>query len=421
MNDVEQAVVRFYLASPDFNGIPLAQLRDSLEGADDFLSTLDESVAEGRISINFGDRHVNPHIKAFPPEDPLDQIRKLRETPSDHACVYPEPKLLMEQRLRTRYRNRPFSRRLARGQPQLETLSFDLAVLERYRNDPRYYYYCDDVSGRIVVRDSYYQSTDMPEHDQVFMQSFGFSFDRRGERYVAVCLRDLAGLSPEHQQVWNLYLRDGDIRIHPGFIAQILGQWTDGVSVFTAVLEEERQVNALCDLMGRAPLFRSVPGWDERPAELSFLIRPTSREFATFIGSLDKLLSDNLNIEFFGNDIIRTKEIKKKDGSVETRPKGSVEMLEEWTSRVVSPGGSEAISAVKDCIKAFRDVRNLRNPGAHKLNDNVFDRELNVRQKDLMQQVYSAIRTLRLLFVSHPAAKDHRIPGWLEKGQIWLQ
>jgi hypothetical protein len=94
----------------------------------------------------FGDAHPNPHIKAFD-EDALDvQIEKLHNTDLlPQACVYPSHSHLKNSVEPATFQGRPFTLRLALGEPQLSYEPFDLSILEFYRNDPRYFYETDDT------------------------------------------------------------------------------------------------------------------------------------------------------------------------------------------------------------------------------------------------------------------------------------
>jgi hypothetical protein len=80
----------------------------------------------------------------------------------------------------------PFTLRLALGDGQLEYRPFDLAVLEDYRNDPRYIYQSNDISGWISVHDEHYTSAAMREPDKVMLETFGFCYDDDMNRAVAV-------------------------------------------------------------------------------------------------------------------------------------------------------------------------------------------------------------------------------------------
>ncbi len=96
-------------------------------------------VREGKVSIVFGDRHPNAHIKAFPSEPVAEQLSKLDSNAFEpqHVCAYPTEAHMVTVIGPTDYADRPFTRRWALGTPQLDFESFDLSVLEYYRN-PRY-------------------------------------------------------------------------------------------------------------------------------------------------------------------------------------------------------------------------------------------------------------------------------------------
>ena len=138
---------KYYLESGDFNGLPVRQAAPTIGECRQLLRTL---IEQGLAVVNFGDRHPNPHILAFEPEDVDVQLRKINTSAVEDACIYPSTEYLSARVDITRYPGRPFTQRLALGAPQLKLAAFDLAVLERYRNDPRYVYRTDDVQGLIL-------------------------------------------------------------------------------------------------------------------------------------------------------------------------------------------------------------------------------------------------------------------------------
>src|SRR5205823_3781692 len=118
---------------------------------------------------------------------------------------------------------------------QLSFRSFDLSVLEFYRNDPRYEYENRDLDGSISVRNEFYKSPEMHQRDQVVLQTFGFSYDNKLNRAVAVFLRYLADLSSEHQQIWRAKELSEKYRLHPDYFTQtIIGDFTSHIPVSTA-------------------------------------------------------------------------------------------------------------------------------------------------------------------------------------------
>src|SRR5262249_3700336 len=146
---------------------------------------------------------INPHVIRVGFEPKETQIAKLAATDLHQTCIYPRPRYLAAVVDTARYTREPYKLCLALGEPQLTHRSFDLSVLETYRNDPRYRYENNDINGSISVRDGASGLHGMEERDEVFLQTFGFSYDDDLNRAVAVYLRYLADLSSEHQQVWK--------------------------------------------------------------------------------------------------------------------------------------------------------------------------------------------------------------------------
>lgn len=60
---------------------------------------------------------------------------------------------------------------LALGDAELSHRAFDLAVLERYRSDPRYIYRNDDMSGMIGIHDEFFGPGKSPDRDQISLQT----------------------------------------------------------------------------------------------------------------------------------------------------------------------------------------------------------------------------------------------------------
>ncbi len=69
----------------------------------------------------------------------------MRERALGAARVYPERTYLERVVDRDQYQGRPYTLGLALGDAELFHRAFDLSVLERYRNDPRYLYQAADV------------------------------------------------------------------------------------------------------------------------------------------------------------------------------------------------------------------------------------------------------------------------------------
>lgn len=410
-----------YLSSPDFNGVSLAVLLMSvMSDWATVRANLIGLVVQECLGVVFPDADDNPHILRFGFEELDTQVRKL-ESVDDlrHVCAYPRSRHLRTVVNPSSYEGRPFTLELAWGEPQLSYRTFDLAVLEAYRNDPRYYYRNDDIEGSISIREEFYSSAEMPNRDKVLMQTFGFAYDENRNRVVAAFLRYLSVLSPEHQQIWKAREVRDSYRLHPEYYGSAVGDWSGGgVSVFVALLMELDVINCMARAMGRPPLFRRDFGPDAgtKPPELTFLVRPTSKELNDFVLALDKVLSDNINKDFFCGEVTAETEEERRDGKIAVRAKGTLSMLDEWLRKKIRLPDWEPW---KTALATLHEVRDLRQRPAHALDDNVFDQEYLRRQRNLADRAYQAVRTIRLLLANHPKTKGIEVADTLRRGLVW--
>lgn len=410
------AITCFYLSSPDFNGMDVLQALPASLGLEyaDIIDALSQLMAEEKVGVVYSDTDVNPHILRVGYDPKEVQIAKLA-TVDAHACVYPLPKHLERVVDPSQYQDRPYLLCLALGEPQLAYRAFDLSVLEVYRNDPRYRYVCDDISGHICATGEY--AEDMPESDRVMLQSFGFCYDDELNRAVAVFLYRLSRLTAEHQQIWRARELQGDYALHPDFWQRaIAGRFGEGVSVFSAFLEELRLINRMAEAMGRPRLFRKDYRDDSRPVGFSFLVRPTLKELNDFVLLLDKMISDNINKDFFLHEVALEREQIRADGRVVVERKGTLAILEDWIRDRFHTDDWEPIDSM---FSFFGRVRRMRQRPAHALDDNVFDQSYFRQQRDLIVGAYESLQTLRLLLANHPAAGQVPVPRRLSKGTIW--
>ena len=410
------AVAKYYLASGDFNGLPVRTLYKDDTTKALVRTTLRQLIDGGQITMEFGIRHINPHIKALPPDPSQnEQLQELTKNDLESVCAYPSPAVLATVVGSSECHDRPFTRRLMLGEAQLAFHAFDLSVLELYRNDPRYYYTSDDIRGSISIHDAFYQHAQMHERDRVLLQTFGFGYDESLNRAVMVFTRYLHDLSPEHQQIWNAKRLNGSYKLHPDYYRNaIVGAWGTKLSLFQAFLEELKHINAMAKLIGKPALFRNE--FEERPRGFSFLVRPTTKEFNDFVLLLDQTMSDNLNKDFFRGDIDLESETTRPDGKIVIAQKGTIQLLEQWFQKKMRFSDPQPFN---DMLAIFREVRKARQHPAHTAEDSIFDQKIFKDQRELAVRAYDAVRTIRLMLANHPAVRDYKVPEKLFKGEIW--
>ncbi|HEX3777518.1 MAG TPA: hypothetical protein VHV51_23770 [Polyangiaceae bacterium] len=410
--DLVQRVTRFYLESADFNGCPASSVVQGDTSRN--RARIRRLVAERRLDILTSSLELNPHIKRLGVPKVEKQLEALASASTlREICLYPHPDVLKNAVDVSLYAGSPFKLELALGASQLSTHAFDLTVLEFYRNDPRYTYSCDDIHGWISISDDYYESTEVPQRDQILLDTFGFAYNGRLERAVTTFVCYLAKLSPEHQQLWNAKRLGDEFKMHPDFFrTQILGDWPERLPIFTAFWMELEIVSAIATRMGRPPLFRNVK---IRPKKFAFLVRPTLSEFNDFVLLLDKALSDNLNAKFFGDDLPLERESIRADGKIVVTSKGTLALLDEWLH---SRFRTDDQAALKEMMATLREIRKLRQHPAHGLHSDIFDQKYFHEQRDLIVKAYTAVRTLRLIFENHPAARGIEVHPMLRDGKI---
>jgi len=412
---IEQAVVEYYLKSNDFNGIQIWNLL-SVVGKEwvEIKQLIQDLIKSDLIRIIDEKTDINPNIIRIGFEPLEIQLEKANADEPGYMCLYPGKSILKKMVNPDDYKSEPYKLRLALGEPQLSYVSFDLSVLEFYRNDPRYRYENDDIQGRI-----HYNNEQMPESDKAFLETYGFAYDENLSRAVAVFLRYLADLTPEHQQIWKAKELPDSFKLHPAYYRNtIIGDWGEGVPICQALLMELFIINQMSEAMERPPLFRNDYGGEDKPKKFHFLIRPTLEEFNNFVLLFDKMLSDNINKDFFMNEICYEEEQIRKDGKIIVTQKGTLQLLDEWIRKFFRPADwlrwNEAITSLKE-------IRKLRQKPAHVIEEDIFDQKYFKDQRDLILNAYSAIRTIRLIFANHPKVRKASIdiPDCLKEGKIW--
>lgn len=431
-------ITNFYLNSRDFNGISLEDLykKSSLK-EDKFKEEIAALIKNRKIDLIYEGDIPNPHIKPFPAPAIDKQIEKLNQYKiDDHikqseasaetfgkgdikisfvqgigCCVYPAPEHLKNKVDWKKYVSRPFTLRLAMGEWQLRPYFFELGILAIYRNDPRYKYHTDDITGSI----SYVDEKLLNASDQIFIEHFGFGFGDGGVRAVAILLTDLAKLTPEHQQIWKAKMLGGyyKYRLHPEFRRSILGDFYEKESIFSAFLKELEVIKDMSEKISNISLINKTFEYDEKPENFGFLILPTLREYELFCHTLDRMMSDNLNKEFFKDKI--TESDLSEGETMEKIDNQLIRKLEIWINKTVrfSDHGPK-----DEMFKTFREIRCLRSKPAHSHFKNEWSLRFYEDQKKLIKQAYTAIRTLRLILANHRNTKSVKVPDWLFKGEI---
>ncbi len=410
MDEICKNILRHYLESSRFNGARIDSSWDR--------SIIRSHIETGTLEIVGPGMFPNPYIKPFSGVPVERQLQEF-DSNADDSCLYPGRSLLEEAVKNSAYEGRPYTKRVALGGGQLDGVYFDISVLEQYRNDPRYYYWANDINGQVCIKDEHYESHEVDERDKVLLETFGFGFNESYERCVVSLLWYISTLSGEHQQIWAAKeLLGKDFKMHPDYYRNnIIGDWGKRLPICEAFVMELSLINEMANKIKSENLFRNDYS-AARPKEFAFLIRPTLSAFNSFVLLLDQMMSDNINKRFFDGEITDEYDHVRDDGKIEVRKKGTIAILEEWIDRYFQPQDRGPINEMK---AAFKKVRKLRQKPAHSIQEDVFDQKYIREQRELILDAYGAIRTLRLILANHPKVKANPpdINEQLWNGEIW--
>ncbi len=374
-----EVVTKYFTSSSDFNGILVDRLTSILRTTTaEVTNGLERLLKQGKVSVSFASHQSNPYIKRLADLPVHEQLRRIHsESPSTY-CVYPAEAILKNRTDIETFSNRPFTRRLALGEPQLIPVFFELAVLERYYRDPRFHFEFHDYSGQIVISDAAYKAPDLPERDKVLLNTFGIGYDKHRNRVVVVYLRYLSDLSPEHQQFWLSHIISDECSMNSDYArATINGEWPEYHSAYRALITEIIELNKLALLIGKAVLFHDTFE-NSRPAGFLPMLRPTMHNFHDFVHLLDKMVSENINRDFFRGEISLEQEIPRRDGKVQVQPLGTLTLLRDWLRAHYRTEDGEDVS--DGIVAPLKHVRDLRQRPAHVIEQDQYDLALPEQQ-----------------------------------------
>ncbi len=299
----------------------------------------------------------------------------------------------------------------------LKPVYFDIQVLERYFEDPKYLVFYHDYRGSIVIDDAY------AEHDTErieYLKDFGLAYrkNNRYDRAIVVFASDLIKLPCRMQSYFHSYYLENQEEYYPneGFVKNLIyGEWVSDISIYQALTMEIHYINEMCSAIGVPKMFLNEYPTDarlqnERPNNFHTLLLPTKQRYYDFIITLEKMVTGNININTFITPAptIHVVERKNKHGEI----KGSLTLLVDWFEQNVK------LADIKNDIgKPLRELIKERQIPAHKNFKNEFDKKLWKKQNEFIIKIYTAVRNIRLLMANHPKCKNVKIPDYLFDGK----
>lgn len=398
-------IVNHYINSSRFNGVPIYNM-------DDYdINSIIELINEGMIEAISECDVLNPHIKGFDlklsKEHQIESARNL----NSHTCFYPTDKAL--QTIKIDYK-RPYTALMQTGKAQFDIIFFDVEILERYNNNPKYLIMDNGYRGCISVKDEYYNETEENE----YIKDYGMAYidGDKLNRAIGVFAIDLARLSPRIQMLWKGFELENqeECKINSGFIENLIeGRWVTQYWIFHALLDEMKVINKQCEAMELPKLFSHVygTGYTEMPEGYRSIMLPTLKNYYDFVLVMEKLVVHNISYKIFQKDSLHISKIERKDE--QGKDKGSIVMLQEWLKKNVRAN----FDMDEVIINPLKNIRRIRQVPAHELTNNKYDLDVYEKQRELMEETYEAVRAIRMLFMGHPMAKNVKIPKPLLEGK----
>lgn len=417
-------VTSYYLSSRDFNGTHIKDL-EAKTGLKITPAIARRLISSGLIEIHFGVwGHPNPFIKALELGDKESQLKQLEEVIKKHdlsdSVFYPTKAHLKTVVNEANYAGRPYTLELALGEPQLHVRHFQPSIMTQYRDDPRYYYKFEGNCGTVFVKE---ENAGIHEDDEVYLKSFGTGFHKDYEanhKTSIMCfVYDLSTLSPAQQQQWKLKeLPKAEYKIDHAFAqSQIFGSFDFDATLYEAFIAELRVINQMSKAINGKAIFKNgYEKYESAPRNFHRLLIPTRKEYQSFVETLDKLMSDNLNPEFFKKYMPVTESVTKEDGTINSQPIPTIKLLENFLRNEMKFTNTKPID---ELAKSFRKVRRTRSKSAHNNLPDEFGYKFNDDQQKIMFEAYTAIRLIRLALTNYPQARQINVPEWLYKGDIF--
>jgi len=398
---VLQQVYNSFVNSSGFNGCTLWDIGCECT-KDELLQCLIELIKEGKIEIITGEVG-NTYIKSYDAKPIEKQVEDLPSLSFRDFCIYPTEEILERKRDVSCYDDKPFSKMLALGKPQLKCRFFNIDILYHYATDPRYDYRLRDYFGEI------YAYKTVEDSEDIYLRTF--SIGRNGEDYVvAVFLRDLNFLPAVAQQKWysKMITDSSKCMVLKNFLDnQLLGSWCFPRTVFRAIIEEIENLYVLTkQIWGTSVYSYYYNREDDKLRNFEMLLLPTNKNLDDYFRQLEILTVENLNRRFFELDEFGLEvELYTKEGEYQIKKsKGTLQLLKEWLQKVKP----ECVQEIHGVLNKVRTTRSKG--GAHNLLQLQYSKDYYSDQFEISGQVFNALNILRRVIQTHPLAEGILIP-----------
>jgi diverged AAA-family ATPase containing protein len=377
-----------FKVSSDCNGLASYNLNINCK-EEDLLIAIANLITANKISLLASEHDENPHIIRFGFPTKREQIGFLqRNKLTKLFCLYPSVSYLSRKVKTDVIPKFPFKYMMQQGKAQFKACYFEWGVLFKYFSDPRYKFEFSDYIGKI-------ESTDeVSKESYINLRTFGVGKDCKGNRVVVAFPKDLSEMSSACQIEWysKLVPRQEQCFILDDYQKNLFGCcWNFPSTVYTSIVQEIANINILTKWVFSCEFF-SKEFDNTKPIDFDMIYLPTYKVYMDYVSLLEKIVASNINKKFFAKLGMSCKDSKGND-------KGTLHLLKEWL-QLIKPEIEEEIHL------PLKDVRDLRQIPAHKIEKNKYDIGLFNNQHDLTVKVFNSLNLLRRLMQTLPKAKN---------------
>lgn len=405
-SELLQKIVEYYLKSGSYNGVPLYTIGNDTNTE----NLLCQLVDDGEIEILSENEAINPHIKAFDIVIDKECQKKYIRDSSAFSVAYPSEQALRATDIDS---TMPYTGMLRKGMKQFEIIFFDIEILERYANNPKFLIMDYGYRGSIYPEDQYLEDDGI---DSEYVKNYGMAYIDGPvfKRAIGVFVYDLSKMTAKKQQLWRAFELQNKCHIHPGFVKNlIIGEWVTEMWVFHAIIDEMKAINSLCEAMNIPPLYNHTYGthFSEMPEGYRNILLPTKKNYYDFVLVIEKMLVHNISYKTFTVDGSNVKSVERQDNNGAN--KGSLQMLEEW----LCLNTTESLEDIQRVIVSpLKKVRKVRQVPAHELTSNEYDVKYYTEQFNLINDLYCSLASIRNLLSTNPVTKGVKLPDYLTDG-----
>lgn len=386
-NKIFKEIVDCYTMSNQTKGLHFLNIKNFNKVED-----LIELVKENKIQVLHINDVMNPFVRNYNINKSEEkQIKDLKEN-IEECILYPSENVDIDLR---HDKENPYSYKMRGGSGGKDLIYFEQDVLKKYIENQNY-----------LIQNSGFNIYIKMDEEAV---KKGLEFisikhcapckEINGEkRAFGVTLNELSNLPSKEQMYWHSFEFEDQEKwvANEGFTKAILiGGWLEKEWIYNDILSKLTLINEFCLNLNHPPLFKK-DFRDSWPADFYPILSPTNKNFNQFLLVFNNMLPENLNKDFFKKCELLNEPLllKRKDGS----HKGTIQLLEDFLYEVY-PHEEDMIKRILDPIY---ELRNKRNPSAHKVQETKTDLDFYQQQEDIVYDIWDSLCNLITALGNHP-------------------